>query len=160
LTPLPKEGHARGVQIDIEPGMMSQRYPMEFNLVGDAAETLKALLPLLKQKERKWRKHIEKGGANWWKLLDKRAHAKADPVNPQLVAWELSSRLPDDVILTSDSGSCANWYARDVKMRPGMMGSLSGGLASMGQPFPTRSPRNSPIQIGRWSNWLAMAPCR
>jgi pyruvate dehydrogenase (quinone) len=116
--------------------MMSLRYPMETNLVGDAAETLKALLPLLKQKKGKWRKQVEKGVIGWWKLLDKRAHAKADPVNPQLVAWELSSRLPDDVILTSDSGSCANWYARDIKMRPGMMGSLSGGLASMGAAVP------------------------
>jgi len=133
---LPKEGQARGVQIDIEPGMMSLRYPMEINLVGDAAETLKALLPFLKQKKGKWRKQVEKGVIEWWKLLDKRAHAKADPVNPQLVAWELSSRLPSDVILTSDSGSCANWYARDIKMRPGMMGSLSGGLASMGAAVP------------------------
>jgi pyruvate dehydrogenase (quinone) len=116
--------------------MMSLRYPMEINLVGDAAETLEALLPLLKQKKRKWRKQVEKCVADWWKLLDKRAHAKADPVNPQLVAWELSSKLPHDVILTSDSGSCANWYARDIKMKPGMMGSLSGGLASMGAAVP------------------------
>src|SRR6185312_3753996 len=47
---LPKEGAARGVQIDIEPGMLSLRYPMEVNLVGDASETLKALLPLLSDK--------------------------------------------------------------------------------------------------------------
>ena len=60
----------------------------------------------------------------------------AKPVNPQRVAWELSSRLPDNVIVTSDSGSCANWYARDLKMRRGMMASLSGGLASMGAAVP------------------------
>src|SRR5256885_4539720 len=44
--------------------------------------------------------------------------------------------MPDDVILTSDSGSCANWYARDLKIRRGMMASLSGGLASMGAAVP------------------------
>ncbi|TPM22650.1 thiamine pyrophosphate-requiring protein [Mesorhizobium sp. B2-3-5] len=133
---LPKEGQAKGVQIDLKPGMMSLRYPMDVNLVGDATETLKALLPLLKQKKNKWRKQIEKSVADWWKLLEERAKTKADPVNPQLVAWELSPRLPDNVILTSDSGSCANWYARDVRIRPGMMASLSGGLASMGAAVP------------------------
>ncbi len=133
---LPEEGQAKAVQIDIQPGMLSLRYPMDVNLVGDAKETLDALLPLLEQKDGEWRKHIEKNVAAWWKLLEKRAHAEANPVNPQLVAWELSSRLPDNVILTSDSGSCANWYARDIKIRPGMMASLSGGLASMGAAVP------------------------
>jgi pyruvate dehydrogenase (quinone) len=134
---LPKEGQAKGVQIDLKPGMMSLRYPMDVNLVGDSRETLTALLPLLRQKtDGTWREQIEKGVAEWWKLLEQRAHAEADPVNPQRVTWELSPRLPDDVILTSDSGSCAAWYARDLRMKPGMMGSLSGGLASMGAAVP------------------------
>jgi pyruvate dehydrogenase (quinone) len=134
---LPKEGAARGVQIDIEPGMLSLRYPMEVNLVGDSATTLRALLPLLEQKsDRSWRESIEKGVAEWWRDSDKRAHVSAQPVNPQRVVWELSSRLPEGAIITSDSGSCANWYARDLKIRRGMMCSLSGGLASMGAAVP------------------------
>lgn len=133
---LPEEGQAKAVQIDIDAGMLSLRYPMDVNLVGDASETLKALLPLLDQKDGEWRATVEKGVTDWWERLDKRAHVEANPVNPQLVAWELSSRLPDNVILTSDSGSCANWYARDIKMRRGMRGSLSGGLASMGAAVP------------------------
>lgn len=133
---LPEEGQVKAVQIDIKAGMLSLRYPMDVNLVGDAAETLKALLPLIEQKDGKWRHAVEKNVSAWWKLLDKRAHVEANPVNPQLVAWELSSRLPDNVILTSDSGSCANWYARDIKIRAGMMASLSGGLASMGAAVP------------------------
>jgi pyruvate dehydrogenase (quinone) len=134
---LPKEGSSLGVQIDIAPDMLSLRYPMEVNLVGDAAETLRALLPLLKQKEDgKWREEIAENVKAWWKTLEERAMASADPINPQRVAWELSQRLPDGVILTSDSGSCANWYARDLKIRRGMMASLSGGLASMGAAVP------------------------
>ena len=134
---LPKEGQARGVQIDIAPDMLSLRYPMEVNLVGDAAETLRALLPLLKQKDAGgWREEIAGNVKAWWKTLEKRAMASADPINPQRVTWELSPRLPDRVILTSDSGSCANWYARDLKIRRGMMASLSGGLASMGAAVP------------------------
>jgi pyruvate dehydrogenase (quinone) len=134
---LPKEGQARGVQIDLEPGMLSIRYPMEVNLVGDSAETLRALLPLLQQKtDLSWRKEIEKKVAAWWQEMQDRALVAANPVNPQRVAWELSSRLPANAIVTSDSGSCANWYARDIKIRRGMMCSLSGGLASMGAAVP------------------------
>jgi pyruvate dehydrogenase (quinone) len=134
---LPKEGQARGVQIDIEPEMLSLRYPMEVNLVGDSAETLRALLPLLEDKaDRSWRQQIEKEVAEWWKVLESRAMTSANPVNPQRVVWELSPRVPERAIITSDSGSCANWYARDLKIRRGMMCSLSGGLASMGAAVP------------------------
>jgi pyruvate dehydrogenase (quinone) len=134
---LPKEGAARGVQIDIKADMLSLRYPMEVNLVGDSAETLRALLPLLRQKpDSRWREQIEKSVEEWWRVLDERAHASANPINPQRVAWELSKRLPAEAIITSDSGSCANWFARDLKIRRGMMCSLSGGLASMGAAVP------------------------
>jgi pyruvate dehydrogenase (quinone) len=134
---LPEEGQARGVQIDIDGRMLSIRYPMEVGLVGDSAETLRALASRLKRKEdRSWREQIENEVAAWWKLIDARAHLNADPVNPQLVFHELSRRLPDGAIITSDSGSAANWFARDVRLRRGMMASLSGTLATMGAGVP------------------------
>ena len=134
---LPEEGQARGVQIDISGRMISIRYPMEVNLVGDSAETLKLLIPLLKRKDdRAWRNRIEGHVAQWWKTMEARAMESANPINPQRVFWELSSRLPDNCILTCDSGSSANWYARDIKIRQGMMASLSGGLATMGPGVP------------------------
>ncbi|MGE5469045.1 MAG: thiamine pyrophosphate-requiring protein [Ignavibacteria bacterium] len=134
---LPDEGQARGVQIDIDPRMLNLRYPMEIGLVGDAKETLRALLPLLDQRtDRSWRDGIERGVARWWRVLEGRAMNSAHPINPQRVFWELSPRLPDDCILTCDSGSAANWYARDLKLRRGMMASLSGGLATMGPAIP------------------------
>ena len=134
---LPEEGQARGVQIDLDGRMLGIRYPMEVNLVGDSAETLRALLGRLKRKDdRGWRERIEGEVAEWWALMEARAHLEADPVNPQLVFHELSKRLPDGSILTSDSGSAANWFARDIKLRPGMMASLSGTLATMGPGVP------------------------
>ena len=134
---LPDEGKARGVQIDLDGRMLGIRYPMEVNLVGDSAETLRALIPRLGHKqERAWRQKIEGEVAQWWNLIEHRAHLGADPINPQLVFHELSKRLPDGAILSSDSGSAANWYARDVKLRKGMMASLSGTLATMGAGVP------------------------
>ena len=137
---LPPEGQARGVQIDIQPRNLSLRYPMEVNLHGDTAETLDALLPLLEQKQDgDWRKQVEDNVAEWWQVMEQRAHMDANPVNPQRLFWELSPRLPENVILTCDSGSAANWYAKDLKVRRGMMASLSGGLATMcpGVPYAT-----------------------
>jgi pyruvate dehydrogenase (quinone) len=134
---LPEEGQARGVQIDLDGRMLGIRYPMEVNLVGDAAATLRELLPLLERKDdRGWRGEVEAGVREWWETIDARARQPANPINPQLVFAELSKRLPDGAILSSDSGSAANWYARDVKMRPGMMASLSGTLATMGAGVP------------------------
>ena len=134
---LPKEGSARGVQIDLKADMLSLRYPMEVPLVGDAAETLRALLPMLQPKaDGSWRESIKGWNEDWQETIHDRAMHSASPVNPQRPFFELSPRLPDRAILTSDSGSCANWYARDIKMRRGMMASLSGGLASMGAAVP------------------------
>jgi pyruvate dehydrogenase (quinone) len=134
---LPAEGQARGVQIDIDGRMLSLRYPMELNLEGDSKATLSALIPLLQRKEdRSWRRRIEENVDRWWRVLEKRAMNEANPINPQRVFWELSKRLPDNCILSSDSGSAANWYARDVKIRRGMKASLSGGLATMGPGVP------------------------
>lgn len=134
---LPEEGQARGVQIDIKADMLGLRYPMEVNLQGDSAQTLHQLLPLLKEKtDRSWRQEIESWRADWDRTLEDRAMVSANPINPQRVAFELSPRLPDRCIITCDSGSCANWYARDLKIRRDMMCSLSGGLASMGAAVP------------------------
>jgi pyruvate dehydrogenase (quinone) len=129
---LPEEGQARGVQIDIDPKMLSIRYPMEVSLVGDARETLRALLPLLKKRHNgAWREKIESNVREWWEQQEERAHAEADPINPELLAWELSKRLPDNAIITADSGTSASWFARALKLRRGMMASISGGLATM-----------------------------
>ena len=134
---LPKPGDARGVQIDIDGANLSLRYPMEYSLIGDSKETLAALLPMLEQNSNTgWRRTIEENVATWWKTLEERAMSPADPINPQRIFWELSSLFPDRVIMTGDSGSVANWYARDIKIRRGMMGSLSGGLASLGAATP------------------------
>ncbi len=129
---LPEFGQARGVQIDIDARLVGMRYPMEINLVGDSAETLRALIPLLRrQEDRSWREQIEDNVRRWWEILDAQAHEAAEPLNPQLLFHELSQRLPDQAILTSDSGSATDWWARHLRLRSGMKTALSGTLATM-----------------------------
>jgi pyruvate dehydrogenase (quinone) len=134
---LPPIKQARGVQIDLDPRNLSLRFPMEVALQGDAAETLRALLPFLKPKaDRSFRERIEASIREWWQVLERRAMQPARPINPQRVFWELSPRLPENTIITADSGSAANWFARDIKIRRGMLASLSGNLATMGCGMP------------------------
>jgi pyruvate dehydrogenase (quinone) len=134
---LPEEGKARGVQIDISGKRVGFRFPTEVNLVGDSKETLRALMPLLERKrDRSWRERIERGVERWWKVVEARSMNPAHPLNPQRVFWELSGRLPDDAMISCDCGTATAWYARNVKMRPTMIGSLSGTLLSMGSGVP------------------------
>jgi pyruvate dehydrogenase (quinone) len=134
---LPKEGQARAVQIDLDPAMLGLRYPVEVNLHGDAAETLRALLPLLQTKgDRAWQEGIASEVSAWWKTVEERAMVAAEPVNPQRVVWEMSPLLPADAIIAVDSGTSAPWYAVCHRSRLGQRSSLSGGLASMGAAVP------------------------
>jgi pyruvate dehydrogenase (quinone) len=134
---LPEPGQARGVQIDLDGRNLGHRYPTEVNLVGDAAETLRTLLPRLRrQEDRSWRERIEASVEQWWTTLERRARAEADPLNPQLLFHELSARLPEDAWLAVDVGSVTYWYARHIRMRGRMMAHLSSTLASMGSALP------------------------
>ena len=134
---LPEFGQARGVQIDLDGSLIGMRYPTEVNIVGDAEQTLKSLLPRLEAKtDRRWRDTIEKNVAGWWETMQQQAMLEAKPVNPMRIVWELSQRLPNNAIVTADSGSAANWYARLLRIRGDVRGSLSGTLATMGPAVP------------------------
>lgn len=134
---LPEFGQARGVQIDIDGAMVGMRYPTEVNLVGDARTTLQALLPMLSgPTDRAWREKIEENVSRWWRTMERQAMLDANPVNPMRIVWELSERLPLNAIVSADSGSVANWYARHLRIRGDVRGSLSGSLATMGAAVP------------------------
>jgi len=134
---LPEPGQARGVQIDIDAKMIGLRYTNEFNIVADAATALRALIPHLDRKQdRSWQENLEKSVSRWWETMHKEAMVSANPINPMRLFAELSIRLPENAMLSADSGSSANWYARQLKFRDGVRGSLSGNLATMGPGVP------------------------
>jgi pyruvate dehydrogenase (quinone) len=134
---LPKEGQARCVEIDLDASMIGIRYPADVMLVGDAKETLSALVPhLIRKGDRAWREQVEKSVARWWQIVERRSLQEADPMNPQRVVHELSQVLPDDAIIAADSGSSTNWFARQLKLKRDNLASLSGTLATMGPAVP------------------------
>ncbi|MEJ3659222.1 thiamine pyrophosphate-requiring protein [Actinomycetes bacterium KLBMP 9759] len=134
---LPEFGKARAVQIDVDGTMIGMRYPTEVNILGDARVTLQALLPLLAgPTDRAWREKVEENVAHWHATAQRQAMLDAEPVNPMRIVHELSERIPLDAIVTVDSGSAANWYARHLRVRGDIRGSLSGTLASMGCAVP------------------------
>jgi pyruvate dehydrogenase (quinone) len=133
----PPKHQAKGVQIDRDGRMLSLRYPMEVNLKGDSKETLQALMPMIvRKRERMWQEKLSENVSDWWNVIEARAMNEANPINPQRVFHELSPRLPEKCILSADSGTAANWFARDIKIRRGLMASGSGNLASMGPAVP------------------------
>jgi pyruvate dehydrogenase (quinone) len=134
---LPKFGQCRAVQIDIDGRFIGMRYPYEMNIVADAKTALRALIPLLRRKDdRSWRERIEGNVARWWETMHMEAMVSAHPINPLRLFSELSTQLPDNAIVTADSGSAANWYARNLRFRGNIRGSLSGTLATMGPAVP------------------------
>lgn len=134
---LPKFGQCRAVQIDIDGRFIGMRYPYEMNIVADAKTALRALIPLLRRKDdRSWRERIEANVARWWETMHMEAMVSAHPINPLRLFSELSTQLPDNAIVTADSGSAANWYARNLRFRGNIRGSLSGTLATMGPAVP------------------------
>ncbi|MBO0846937.1 MAG: thiamine pyrophosphate-requiring protein [Nocardioides sp.] len=134
---MPDLGQARAVQIDVDASMIGMRYPYEVNLVGDARRTLQALIPLLEpRRDTAWQDGIKAKVGRWWEVMDAEALVAAKPINPMRIFSEFSQQAPEDCMVAADSGSAANWYARQVRMRGSMRGSLSGTLATMGPAVP------------------------
>lgn len=133
----PKPGEARCVQLDVDPVRIGLRCPVEVGLVGDSRRTLRELLPLLHRKEdRGFLESARKGMEEWRALMSDRASRRDMPMKPQVVAHELGKRLPDNAIVSCDSGTIATWWARHIPAKRGQMHSISGTLATMGCGMP------------------------
>ena len=125
------------MQIDLNPPRLGLRYPVEVGLAGDSRQSLEALLPLLQHKEdRSFLETAQSGMKEWWKTMEERGSRRDKPMKPQVVAWELGKRLANTAIVSSDSGTIATWFARQMPVKRGQMYSLSGTLATMANGLP------------------------
>ncbi|MFI9638901.1 thiamine pyrophosphate-binding protein [Micromonospora sp. NPDC051925] len=134
---LPMPGQTRTIQIDIDGRRIGTRYPVDVPLVGDATETLCALLGQVADRpNRQWRATVEGSVDRWRMEAAARAAEPAEPVNPQLVLHELSARLPRAGAVAVDVGSVLYWYARHLELPPGVDAQLCGALGSLGCALP------------------------
>jgi len=134
---MPKPGQAKGVQIDSDPTRIGLRFPVEAGLVGDSRRSLQALLPLLvRNEDRSFLTTAQSSMLDWEKLMQERATRGDMPMKPQVVAHELGKRLPDNAIVSCDSGTIATWWARHIPAKRGQMHSISGTLATMACALP------------------------
>lgn len=133
---LPKPGHAKFVQIELDPTRVGLRHPVDVALTGDSKTILRALLPLLKKKDHKFLKKAQERMKDWNELMTERGTRKDVPMKPQVVTYNLNKLLAEDAIVSSDSGTIATWTARYVEIRGSMQFSLSGLLATMANGLP------------------------
>lgn len=133
----PKPGQARAVQIDIEARVVGSKYPVDVALVGDATETLRALLAHLpRNPDRTWQDRVAEKVSRWRELAERRTAGPADPLNPELVVHELSDHLPANARVAVDVGSSTYWYARHLRLPRGVPAHVSSYLAAMGCALP------------------------
>lgn len=133
----PKPGQAKGVQIDIDPSRIGLRYPVEVGLVGQSWDVLRALLPLIQQKQdRRFLEGMQASVKKWNQLMEERATRMDMPMKPQVVAHQLNEFLSDDAIICCDTGTITTWAARHIKIKGNMMFSGSGNLATMANGLP------------------------
>jgi len=124
------------VQVDVRPERIELRYPVEVGLVGDAAATLRELLPRLKKHNRGFLKTTQKRMADWNKLMLARASDMTTPMKPELVARTLSELAPRDAIISCDCGTVTTWLSRQFQIRDGQKWGIAGNLATMGPGLP------------------------
>ena len=134
---LPDNKKVRGVQIDHDASRIGLRFPVEAGLVGDAKETIRMLLPLLKkQEDRSFLEKAQERMKDWTELMRARESRESDLLRPQFVARAVSDALSDTAIVSTDSGTITTWAARSIRLRRGQMFSCSGNLATMAPGLP------------------------
>ncbi|MBO0771280.1 MAG: pyruvate oxidase [Actinobacteria bacterium] len=134
---LPAPGKARIGQIEADPARAGARVTTEVPVVGDAAETLRALLPLLKERsDGSFLAKCQRGMERWRRQLTALQDAGRDPIAPQYLIGVIDREAADDAILTCDSGTIATWAARHWTIRGDRQFYLSGNLATMAPGLP------------------------
>jgi len=133
----PKPGHARAVQIDIDPARIGLRYPIETAIVGDAGAALDALNRELKRKaDRSFLDQAQSWKSEWLAALDAGADRTSTPMKPQRIVRELDRQTAADAIVVADCGHNTGLAAQYIQMRGARRFGVSGTLASMGCGLP------------------------
>jgi pyruvate dehydrogenase (quinone) len=134
----PKPGQARIIQIDRDPTRLGLRVAVDLPIVGDVRRTLADLLPLLEpQGDRAFLEQIRAKMAEWNQALSRIETSTKVPLQPQVVARNVSELLAPDALVALDCGSNTFFAARHIAMVPTQKLAVGGNLSTMacGLPF-------------------------
>ncbi|MDI6645035.1 MAG: thiamine pyrophosphate-binding protein [Methanobacteriaceae archaeon] len=127
----------RTIQIDIDPKMISRRYPVELGLVGNSSQLIPELTSLVDAKNNvEYLKEIRKLKKEWLNLLDNEIDIKMAPLRPQYIISVLNKKIDPHAIITLDVGENSWWFGRNFWMKSTQKLLMSGYLASMGFGLP------------------------
>jgi pyruvate dehydrogenase (quinone)/pyruvate oxidase len=127
----------RVVQLDLEPTHIGLHLSAEVGLAGDYQRTLKLLLPLLEHHpDRSFLEKIQKSTGQWRQEIKARGTDPAEPLKPQVVAWELGRLLPENALLACDPGEVSAWWSLLIPVKRGQKHLFSGNLATVGSALP------------------------
>jgi pyruvate dehydrogenase (quinone) len=134
---LDHEDSARAVHIEPELARAGSRRPTEVLLVGDVAETLQELLPLLERKQdRAFLRRTQAAMSAWREHLAELEDHGHDPVQPQYLVRTIDRLAADNAVLCSDSGVMAAWSARHFDVHAGRDYLVSANLSAMAAGLP------------------------
>lgn len=128
------------VQVDSKPERIGRRAKVNMALGGNVADTLQAVLPLVKNKENDsfLKKQLE--------LYDKVKHhlltyvndrGRVNEISPEYVTHTINKLADDNAIFTVDTGMCCVWGARYLEAtgKREMLGSFSHGSMANAMPM-------------------------
>ncbi len=132
--------NAAKIHLDVDPSEINKNVHVDFSLVGDAHETLQALVAEIKRRgglsippERgQWLQRIES-----WKNEHPLAYDKySNVIKPQYVIETVSKVASEDAIIAVDVGQHQMWAAQFYNFRQPRAWLSSSGLGTMGYGFP------------------------
>ena len=131
------------IHVDLDPQELGRNYPPTLGIIADAkvftAQLLAALglreqrgSASLKKQYSEWRAEVNAWRAEWEAFVRPNFGKLTTPLRPEYVVDALQKVLPDDAILTCDSGVHHNWFMQFWRPKRAQSMLNSWGYSSMG----------------------------
>jgi acetolactate synthase-1/2/3 large subunit len=127
------------VHVDIDPQELGRNYPPTLGIIADAKVFAAQLLAAASARRgldashfAQWRTEVAGWQAEWEKFVRPHFAETTSPLRPEYVVDALQKVLPDDAIMTLDSGVHHNWFMQFWKPRRPQSMLNSWGFSSMG----------------------------
>ena len=128
------------IQVDEKPERLGRRAKLDLGLCGKTKDTLKALIPLIREKTDD---SFLKAQLSLYEKVKEHLHTyvtdagEKDKISPEFVAATIDELAADDAIFTVDTGMCCVWGARYIHAtgKRTMLGSFNHGSMANAMPM-------------------------